>query len=187
MPTRGSAYDVGVPTSAAPSDASPSGLDTDLGWMLGVVFRAYLKSADAATEGLPGGPRGRQVLAAAAREEPRSQSALAHRLGIDRTVMTYLLDDLVDAGLVERRPDPADRRNRRVTATEHGRATLAELDHRLRLVEEHVLGGLGDGERETVRHLLQKVAAHLNDADPVADTCEVVHDIGVTAAQHHAP
>jgi MarR family transcriptional regulator, transcriptional regulator for hemolysin len=55
-------------------------------------------------------------------DEPCSQAALAARLGIDRTVMTYLLDDLVTAGLVERRQDPGDRRTRSVAATEHGRA-----------------------------------------------------------------
>ena len=31
--------------------------------------------------------------------------------------MTYLLDDLEAAGLVERRPDPTDRRARRVAPT----------------------------------------------------------------------
>ena len=36
--------------------------------------------------------------------------------------MTYLLDDLEQAGLIERRPEPADRRARRVVATDAGRA-----------------------------------------------------------------
>ncbi len=37
--------------------------------------------------------------------------------------MTYLLDDLEAAGLIERRPDPSDRRARRLAATPHGRDT----------------------------------------------------------------
>ena len=74
--------------------ACRSALDSDLGWALGAVFRAYVKSAEAAVADLPGGPRGYQVLAAAARDLPRSQLALAQQLGVDRTVMTYLLDDL---------------------------------------------------------------------------------------------
>jgi DNA-binding MarR family transcriptional regulator len=36
--------------------------------------------------------------------------------------MTYLLDSLAEAGLVERRPDPADRRARRIVATARGRS-----------------------------------------------------------------
>ncbi|MFK0044612.1 MarR family transcriptional regulator [Streptomyces sp. NPDC090741] len=39
---------------------------------------------------------------------------MATYLGIDRTVMTYLIDDLVTAGLVERRLNPADRRQRKI-------------------------------------------------------------------------
>src|SRR5204862_8339718 len=40
----------------------------------------------------------------------RTQLALAQHLGVDRTVMTYLIDDLEAAKLIERRPDPTDRR-----------------------------------------------------------------------------
>ena len=88
------------------------GLADDLGWGLGTVFRAYVSAAHGAVAGLPGGPRGYQVLSAAAKGAVGSQLALAQHLGIDRTVMTYLLDDLEAANLIERRPDPADRRAR---------------------------------------------------------------------------
>ena len=154
-----------------------TGLAADLGWTLSVVLRAYVKAAKAATADLPGGPRGHQVLSAAAREEPGSQSALAHRLGVDRTVMTYLLDDLVAAGLVERQPDPADRRNRRVVATGRGRTVLAELDRRMRAAEDHLLAGLDGAERRSLRELLQRVAGYANDLDPIANTCEAIADI----------
>src|SRR3954463_6352379 len=93
-------------------------VEDDLGWALGTVFRRYARAAAKALEGIPGGPRGYQVLAAAAGIEPRRQLSLAHQLGIDRTVMTYLVDDLEQAGVVERKPDPADRRARLIVATE---------------------------------------------------------------------
>src|SRR5450631_898751 len=88
----------------APDAGCAAALADDLGWGLGVVFRAYVTAADAAVAELPGGPRGYQVLAAATRSDVGSQLALAQHLGIDRTVMTYLLDDLEAAGLIERRP-----------------------------------------------------------------------------------
>ena len=100
----------GTPAGKVTTDAGQAPVDRladDLGWGLAVVFRAYVKAADAVTEGIPGGHRGYQVLVAAARDEPGSQAALAQRLGIDRTVMTYLLDDLEAADLVARQPDPA--------------------------------------------------------------------------------
>jgi DNA-binding MarR family transcriptional regulator len=65
------------------------------------------------------------VLSAAAHGTVGSQLALALHLGVDRTVMTYLLDDLEAAGLIERRPDPADRRARQVVATRQGTKLLA--------------------------------------------------------------
>src|SRR5215469_9338582 len=103
----------------------------DLGWALGVVFRSYAKAASLAFSELPGGPRGYQVLAAAARGEPGNQLKLAQHLGVDRTVMTYLLDKLENAGLIERRPDPRDRRARQIVATATGRERLEDLNRRL--------------------------------------------------------
>jgi DNA-binding MarR family transcriptional regulator len=171
------------PEAAQPTGAEPAwGVQADFGWALGVVFRSYLKAANAAVAELPGGPRGYQVLAAAARDQPRSQLALAQQLGVDRTVMTYLLDDLEKAGLVERRPDPADRRARRLTATESGKELLCTLDRRLRLAEEHMLGALDESDRETLRGLLQRVATQVDALDPVASACDVVNDIAGESA-----
>jgi DNA-binding MarR family transcriptional regulator len=147
---------------------TPDRLAGDLGWGLAVVFRAYVKAADAATAGMPGGHRGYQVLCAAARDEPGSQAAMAQRLGIDRTVMTYLLDDLEAAKLVERQPDPADRRSRRVAATAHGREALAE---------QHLLAGLGPEDQAAFRKLLGALAARVNDLDPILTACEAVEDL----------
>ena len=135
-------------------------LRNDLGWALGALSRAYVQAVSATFADVPGGPRGYQVLAAAAREEPGSQLALAQHLGVDRTVMTYLLDSLAEAGLVERRPDPADRRARRIVATARGRALLDGLGERLRAAEDQLLAGLDDEDRQSFRALLQRVAVH---------------------------
>jgi DNA-binding MarR family transcriptional regulator len=156
-------------------------LDGDLGWTLGVVFRAYVKATDAAVGDLPGSHRGYQILKAATEERPESQSALCQRLGIDRTVMTYLLDDLERADLVARKPAPTDRRTRLVVATETGRKRLAELDRRLAHAETHVLSGLNAADRKQLKALLGKLAAHANSLDPVSDACAIVEDL----ATHH--
>ncbi|WP_166356137.1 MarR family winged helix-turn-helix transcriptional regulator [Phytoactinopolyspora limicola] len=154
-----------------------TGLETDLGWALGRIFRAYVKTFDTALEQLPGGPRGYHVLAAAAYCPPSSQLALAQHLGIDRTVMTYLIDDLTDAGLVERRPAPADRRVRHVVATEPGRDLLVRLERHLAAAEDHLLAPLEAPERSELRQLLRRVAEHVQHHDPVADTCQAVDEI----------
>ena len=159
---------------AGPGSACGGVLSGDLGWALGVVFRSYVTAANAALADLPGGPRGYQVLAAATRGEPGSQLELAQHLGIDRTVMTYLLDDLEGAGLIERRPDPADRRARRIAATPPGRDLLGVLDRRLRAAEQQVLAGLDSGDdRRAFRALLRQVATHASTLDPALPACGI--------------
>ncbi|GAA2831012.1 MarR family winged helix-turn-helix transcriptional regulator [Crossiella cryophila] len=142
----------------------------DFGLALGAVVRGYFKAADRAVDDLPGGPRGYQVLSAAARGEAPSQIALAQQLGVDRTVMTYLLDDLERAGFVERRPDPADRRSRQIVITETGQAELCRLERRLSAVEDTVLTPLDESEREVLRGMLARLAAYAGD---VPNACQV--------------
>ena len=144
------------PAQAPPVDACAHALDNDLGWGLGVAFRAYGKAATAVM---------------ASRDQPGTQLAIAAQLGVDRTVMTYLLDALEDAGLVTREPDPTDRRARRIVVSERGVALLADLDERLRDVEARLLSALDDDERAAFRSLLRRVAAHLDAVDPVVDPC----------------
>ena len=136
----------------------PQSVESDLGWALGAVMRGYLRAVDEVVADVPGGPRGYQVLASSGREGPRTQLALAQQLGLDRTVMTYLLDDLQKAGLVERRLNPTDRRARRVQLTEAGRERLCALQTRLHGAEERLLDQLSPDERATLRDLLHRLA-----------------------------
>jgi DNA-binding MarR family transcriptional regulator len=152
-------------------------LDADLGWALGAVFRLYAKTTAVATADLPGGPRGYQVLAAAASGHTATQLALAQQLGIDRTVMTYLLDDLERAALIERCPAPADRRARRIAATEQGHNLLAELRERLQQAEERLLAALDDDERTAFRALLQRVATHAHGIYPLGSPCDAAAEL----------
>src|SRR5205085_8626429 len=117
------------------------------------------------------------VLAAAASGAEGTQLALANKLGVDRTVMTYLLDDLEQAGLIERRPDPADRRARRIVATDAGRATMCELQGKLTHVETRILGSLAEPERAIFRDLLRKLATRVDEHDPVVNACSVVEEL----------
>lgn len=156
--------------------AAGTSVEADLGWALGVVFKRYAKQASAALDDVPGGPRGYQVLATTIAEGPKRQLDLAAQLGIDRTVMTYLLDDLEKAGLVQRQPDPADRRARLIDPTELGQKTLCDLERRLAEAESEVLGNLDEGERLVFRTLLQRVALRADSIEPLQNACELVED-----------
>jgi DNA-binding MarR family transcriptional regulator len=156
--------------------ASGAPVESDLGWALGVVFRRYAKAAAAALDDVPGGPRGYQVLATAHAEGPRRQLDLAAQLGVDRTVMTYLLDDLEKAGLVQRNADPADRRARLVSVTPAGIELVNRVQDGLQAAEAEVLGSLPEQDRAVFRAMLQRVV----DADPASqatDRCTVVEEV----------
>ncbi|WP_326565525.1 MarR family winged helix-turn-helix transcriptional regulator [Amycolatopsis rhabdoformis] len=148
----------------------------NLGWALGTVLRRWNGEVDHVLAGLPQGPRGFQVLGAVVHADIPTQAALAAHLGIDRTVMTYLIDELVDAGLVERKPSPEDRRVRRIVATAQGREALAEAERQVAAVEEAVLGGLTPEQRALFQNLTYEAACLIHELDPVPDSCRTVSE-----------
>ncbi|MEH1166748.1 MarR family winged helix-turn-helix transcriptional regulator [Micromonospora sp. CPCC 205539] len=164
-------------TGATDARDRPDPLDDDLGWMLGIVFRGYVRAADHALVDFPGGPRGYQVLTAAIKGPPRNQGAIAEELGIDRTVLTYVIDDLERPGFVARRADPADRRSRLVDVTDAGRTAWEQRRLTLRQLESHLLAALTPAESATLRGLLQQVACSTQAVDPLRDLCEVVAQV----------
>ena len=60
-----------------------------------------------------------------------TQGAIADALGYDKGQLVGLLDELEDAGLVERQRDQADRRRQIVQMTPAGRKTLGEAAPRV--------------------------------------------------------
>lgn len=151
--------------------------DTDLGWSLAVVLRRWHERVEAALAEVPHGSRGYHVLFALASGEPPTQASLAERVLIDRSVMTYLLDDLEEAGLVRRRVDPADRRIRRVCATERGREVLTGAVERVSREEERVLAGLDAPERALLRDLARRAATSVQESSPDTDPCAAVRRV----------
>ncbi|MFE7170375.1 MarR family winged helix-turn-helix transcriptional regulator [Streptomyces sp. NPDC057616] len=133
-------------------------LETDLGWSIRLVSAAFSRVATESVADLPGRARGYLVLMALAGGEPPSQLALAKAVSLDRTVMTYLLDDLEAHELISRRPDPRDRRARQVILTDTGRRRLEQVRRSLGAAEARLLTHLGDEDAEQLRALLSRVA-----------------------------
>jgi DNA-binding MarR family transcriptional regulator len=76
--------------------------------------------------------------------------------------MTKRIDRLVDAGLVERRPDPRDRRATLVRLSRRGKRTAdAALETHI-AGEERLLGALSQSERHTLDVLLRKLLQALD-------------------------
>ncbi|MET7320266.1 MarR family winged helix-turn-helix transcriptional regulator [Streptomyces sp. NPDC005549] len=145
------------------SDKGEVDCDCDLGWSIGMLLRHYRAQAESCTADLPRGIRGYQLLYTVVSKNLANQSQLAGYLGIDRSVPPYVIDDLVRAGLVERQPDPADRRARKVVATALGIETFRALQNQVTSAEESVLAALGPAEQKQFRSLPSRLARQARD------------------------
>jgi DNA-binding MarR family transcriptional regulator len=117
------------------------------------------------------------VLAALRRAGPpyrMNPTSLFNAVILSSGAMTNRLDRLEAMGLVERQPDPADRRGRLVALTDRGRELVdaAVVDH---LDNEHrLLGALDSEEREQLAELLRKLLSspRFRELDPAASSRE---------------
>jgi DNA-binding MarR family transcriptional regulator len=85
-----------------------------------------------------------------------SQHELGKQLLVDANNLVLLLNELEDAGLVERRRDLDDRRRHIVVLTDLGRQSFEQAQIAQDALEDRVLAALSDSERATLRALLVK-------------------------------
>ena len=87
-----------------------------------------------------------------------SQQELAKRLGIHPSRLVAILDSLESRGLVERRPNPEDRRLYSLHLTPAGGEKLGEIGRVAQEHQEALLASLSSGEQERLGMLLEKIA-----------------------------
>ncbi len=100
-----------------------------------------------------------QVLFALSRQEGSNQTTLADHLEVETITLCRMVDRLAEAGLVERRANPADRRAWRLYLTEAAHPLLDQL----RQVGEAVVGDALDGIDESVRDALTEGLSRLRN------------------------
>jgi DNA-binding MarR family transcriptional regulator len=91
-----------------------------------------------------------------------SPGRLLHEMLVTSGTMTNRVDRLVGRGLVERRPDPADRRGVLVRLTPAGRALVDAALDALLGSEQELLAGLSAAERARLAALLRVVVARFD-------------------------
>jgi MarR family transcriptional regulator, lower aerobic nicotinate degradation pathway regulator len=89
-------------------------------------------------------------------DDGQSQRVIGTKLGIDRTTIVGITDDLEKGGLLERRRGQ-DRRTYALHLTPQGTAQLRQLRRLIELVQEEFLAPLSEPERETLRSLLLRL------------------------------
>ena len=91
---------------------------------------------------------GYAVLSALVDQPIHTQSALAKAIGADKTRIITVLDELQDRALIERVPDPEDRRARQLAITAAGRALRDAVQTDIQRGEENLLARLTPAERK---------------------------------------
>lgn len=126
-----------------------------LGYLLKHVQQRFFQLSAAALA--PSGISGRE--AAVLREidtpQPLSQGEIARLMGIDRTTMVALIDDLQDRGLVRRRQDPDDRRKNVVELTDAGQAITRQALQAAKQAEQEFLSPLSAAEAAQLKKALR--------------------------------
>jgi DNA-binding MarR family transcriptional regulator len=143
-------------------------LDVEPIGVLGRLFRSAYLADESLAEGIA--PHGLQPgwfdLLAALRRSGRPYELNPTRL-METTMlssggMTKRLDRMDEAGLVERRPDPADRRGTLVRLTRRGRAVIDKAVETHARNEERLLASLTRADRRDLDDLLRKLLAGLD-------------------------
>jgi MarR family transcriptional regulator, transcriptional regulator for hemolysin len=107
------------------------------------------------------------LLAHVHQQGPLTQTQLAEGLGLGRAATGVLVDALERKGLVERRPDAADRRVWLVASTPEAAPVVDDITAIDSALREQLWTGIGRAERrqlsETLRRLQDNLAAILTD------------------------
>jgi DNA-binding MarR family transcriptional regulator len=100
-----------------------------------------------------------RALAMAAR--PLSQRELAEAAGVEQPTMTETIARLVRDGMVQRDPNPDDKRSTGISLTRLSRARFPRARTVLIESEREAMAGLSDDEKALLRDLLKRVLANL--------------------------
>ena len=111
-------------------------------------------------------------------EGPQRLGLLAQAFGLDPSTITRQVQALEHAGLVERRPDPTDRRASLLDLTAQGREVLVATRDRRRAWLQAALGDWDDHDHEEFGRLLEKFNLSID---------KVVHECGADAERAPAP
>jgi len=101
-----------------------------------------------------------------ARNEGINQAGLADLLEIRPMTLVRQIDRMQEAGWIERRPDPTDRRARRLFLTDKARPVLGRIWDVATETQDQVLAALSPDQSDQLIELLRRVHGALTDRTP---------------------
>lgn len=140
--------------SPAPDISSHGALREDLHWLFARLKQGLAIAEIAAVSKHGMTLWGYTVLMAVVDAPARNQLALAQSVSVDKSKLVIIIDELENAGLVVRKPDPADRRARIVEVTPKGSRVLKAAREDVAAIEHQLLATLDEPARDTLRTAL---------------------------------
>src|SRR5436190_20209954 len=106
-----------------------------------------------------------RTLTTLARHEGLNQGSLADLLEVEPITLCRMIDRLEEAGLVERRRDPADRRAWRIHLKPAAAPMLVKLEEMGSAFNADMLAGISAADRETVLRVLGQMRGNLDQGE----------------------
>jgi DNA-binding MarR family transcriptional regulator len=150
-----SVHDQPVPALRPPH----RGASHRLGYLLKHAQLRFAQLTSAELEPLRIGPREWAALNCLDEQHGLSQREVADLLGVDRTTMVALVDELQAKGWVKRHPQPDDRRKNNVGLTRKGRDVVQRGARIIDDCERRFLATLGQAGAEQLKDALAAVIA----------------------------
>jgi DNA-binding MarR family transcriptional regulator len=132
-----------------------------LGWLVHDVSRLLRKRFDQRARDLGLTRSQYYLLGKLCRNEGINQVGLAEMLEVEPITLARLVDRMENGGWIERRPDPGDRRARRLYLTAKSGPMLARMQAIAAEVYEEALKQMDDTDREGLVDALQQVRRNL--------------------------
>lgn len=137
-------------------------MDENIGTMLAQVSRLMRRRFDERAREIGVTRPQWHVLSILRRHEGINQGGLAELLEVEPITAGRMIDRLQDAALVERRPDPADRRAWRLYVTDKGRGLFDQLRPCALETYDEALEGIDPKEREALMTTLMRMRTNLS-------------------------
>jgi MarR family transcriptional regulator for hemolysin len=142
-------------------------LDRSFGFLLHDVARLFARRFNQRALLFLGLTRAQcKVLGYLARNEGINQAGLADLLEIKPMTLVRQIDRMEEDGWIERRPDPGDRRARRLVLTEKARPILSRILDLSTEVRNEAFAGLSEVEGRHLIRLLGRVHGNLSERVP---------------------
>lgn len=148
----------------ADSDAS-SRRDIKLGYLIHDVSRMRRTAFDQIVKPLGVTRAQWWVIAHLARHDGMVQTQLAAMLDVGKASLGALLDRLEATGFIERRPEPSDRRVKRVFLTKSSHQLLEKLVIAESEFNANILAGLTENDRKELVRLLSMIKDTMTGMD----------------------